>query len=169
MKASLTSTLFASLSAALLLTPFVTSSAFVAPMSVHVMENLNTAKWGTAPPMLPPGAQIAVLSGDPTKAVPYAVRLKFPANYDIPAHSHPTDENVVVVSGEFIAGMGNTLDRTSGVKLGAGGYALMPAHGNHFAYTKVETTIILYGEGPVEFKYVNPSDDPRTKTSTRQQ
>jgi len=25
-------------------------------------------------------------------------------------------------------------------------------------------TIVLYGVGPVEFKYVNASDDPRNKT-----
>jgi quercetin dioxygenase-like cupin family protein len=59
--------------------------------------------------MLPPGAQIAVLSGDPTKPIPYAVRLKFPANYSIAAHSHPTDEDVVVVSGALTLGMGNEL------------------------------------------------------------
>ena len=130
------------------------------------MENLNTAKWGPAPPFLPAGAQIAVLAGDPTKAVPYTVRLKFPANYDIPAHSHPSDENVAVVSGEFFMGMGNTLDKQTGLDLHVGGYALMPANANHFAYTKGEATILLYGIGPVEFKYVNPSDDPRTKTLT---
>jgi hypothetical protein len=38
----------------------------------------------------------------------------------------------------------------------------MPANMNHFAYTTTkETTIVLYGQGPVEFKYVNPADDPR--------
>jgi quercetin dioxygenase-like cupin family protein len=116
--------------------------------------------------MLPPGAQIAVLSGDPTKAVRYTVRLKFPANYDIPAHSHPEDENVAVVSGELFVQMGTKLDRKTGMALGAGGYALMPANANHAAYTKAETTILLYGTGPVDFKYVNPGDDPRTKTST---
>jgi hypothetical protein len=42
-----------------------------------------------------------------------------------------------------------------------GGFAMMPANMNHFAYTDQETTIVLYGIGPVEFKYVNPSDDPR--------
>jgi hypothetical protein len=43
-----------------------------------------------------------------------------------------------------------------------GGFALMPAQMNHFAYTTgQETTIVLYGQGPVEFKYVNPADDPR--------
>jgi hypothetical protein len=39
---------------------------------------------------------------------------------------------------------------------------------NHFAYSAAETTIVLYGQGPVEFKYVNPADDPRhAKTSSR--
>jgi hypothetical protein len=32
---------------------------------------------------------------------------------------------------------------------------------------KTETTILLYGVGPVDFNYVNPADDPRTKTSQR--
>ena len=162
----LTTALFVSFAAVLLFASFVTSVA-VARSPAHVMENLSTAKWGPAPPMLPPGAQIAVLAGDPTKAAPYTVRLKFPANYDIPAHSHPEDENVSVVSGELFMGMGDKLDRKTGAghALGVGGFALMPANANHFAYTRGETTIILYGKGPVEFKYVNPADDPRTKTT----
>ena len=105
------------------------------------------------------------MAGDPTKAGAYSVRLKFPANYSIPAHSHPTDENVVVVSGAFTMGSGEKLSRGAGNKvLGAGGYALVPAGFNHFAYTTAqETTIVLYGMGPVDFKYVNPNDDPRNK------
>ena len=161
----LTTTLFGSLATALLFAPFVMRAAH-AQTPAHVMEHLSTAKWGPAPPFLPPGAQIAVLSGDPTKAVPYTVRVKFPANYDIPAHSHPGDENVTVVSGELFMGMGTKLDRKAGLGLGVGGYALMPANANHFAYTKAETTIVLYGTGPVEFNYVKPSDDPRAKRST---
>ena len=31
---------------------------------------------------------------------------------------------------------------------------------DHFAYTAAESTIVLYSTGPVEFKYVNPADDP---------
>jgi len=91
-------TLFGSLAASLLFA-LVVNPVAVAQTSPHVMENLSTAKWGPAPPLLPPGAQIAVLAGDPTMAAPYSVRLKFPAGYAIPAHSHPTDEHVVVVSG----------------------------------------------------------------------
>jgi quercetin dioxygenase-like cupin family protein len=143
------------------------AAAAIAQTPAHVMENPTAAKWGPAPPVLPPGAQIAVLAGDPTKAVPYTVRLKFPAGYDVPAHSHPTDENVVVVSGAFFMGMGAKLDKKAGVALGVGGFGLMPANMNHFAYTKEETTIVLYGQGPVEFKYVNPADDPRTNKAGR--
>jgi quercetin dioxygenase-like cupin family protein len=130
------------------------------------LQDVKEAQWGPAPPMLPPGAQIAVLSGDPGKAAPYTVRLKFPANYAVPAHSHPTDENVVVVSGALTFGMGDTLAKTgaSNKTLIAGGYALAAANMNHYAFTGSQpATIVLYGVGPVEFKYVNPSDDPRNK------
>jgi quercetin dioxygenase-like cupin family protein len=132
--------------------------------NAHVIADLKEAAWGPAPPMLPPGAQIAVLAGDPTKSVPYAVRLKFPANYAIPAHSHPTDEHVVVVSGSVTFGMGEKLNKAAaGNKaLPTGGFALMPANMNHYAFTTQESTIVLYGQGPVEFKYVNPADDPRS-------
>jgi len=131
----------------------------------HVMQTVKEAQWGPAPPFIPAGAEIAVLSGDPSKAVPYSVRLKFPANYAIAAHSHPTDENVVVVSGAFTMGNGDKLTKGAGNKvLGVGGYALVPAGMNHFAYTTAqETTIVLYGTGPVDFKYVNAADDPRMK------
>ncbi len=130
----------------------------------HVIQMPSEAQWGPAPPMLPAGAEIAVLAGDPTKAVPYTIRLKFPAHYAIPAHSHPTDEHVVVISGELTFGMGDKLIQEAATNklLTEGGFALMPAHMNHFAYTAdKETTIVLYGQGPVEFKYVNAADDPR--------
>jgi hypothetical protein len=52
-----------------------------ASAQTHVITTLTDARWGPAPPMLPPGAQIAVLAGDPSKPAPYTVRLKFPANY----------------------------------------------------------------------------------------
>jgi quercetin dioxygenase-like cupin family protein len=146
------------------------ASLVVAQGHAHVLQTPSEAAWGPAPPFIPAGAQIAVLSGDPTKSVPYAVRLKFPANYAIPAHSHPTDENVVVTSGALTFGMGDKLNKSAaGNKtLGVGGYALAPAKMNHFAYTATETTIVLYGVGPVEFNYVNPADDPRNaRTATK--
>lgn len=133
------------------------------PAAEHMVQSANEVKWGPAPPMVPPGASIAVVSGNPFASVPYTVRLKFPAGYAIPAHSHPTDENVVVVSGAVTFGSGDKLDKAAAMNksVGVGGYVLVPAGHNHFAYTTKESTIVLYGIGPVDFKYVNPADDPR--------
>jgi hypothetical protein len=66
--------------------------------------------------------------------------------------------------------MGNKLVKGAAANktMGVGGYFLAPTGMNHFAYTTSESTIVLYGVGPVEFKYVDPNDDPRnTKTSSR--
>ena len=139
------------------------AAALVAQSQSHNLQSVAAAQWGPAPPMLPAGAQIAVLAGDPSKPAPFTVRLKFPANYAIPAHSHPTDENIVVVSGAFYLGMGTKLDKAAGSALAPGGFTMLPAGMNHFAYTKAETTIVLFGIGPVDLKYVNPQDDPRNK------
>ena len=155
---------------ALALAVVAASTGLYAQTHNHVTVKLSEAQWGPAPPFIPAGAQLAVLSGDPTKPVPYSVRLKFPANYAIQAHSHPTDENVVVVSGAVTFGVGDKLVKgSSNTTIGVGGYMLATAGMNHFAYTgATEATIVLYGIGPVDFKYVNPADDPRNvKTSTR--
>jgi quercetin dioxygenase-like cupin family protein len=145
------------------------SRVLSAQSNSHVIASASDAQWGPAPPMLPAGAKIVVLAGNPMQAVPYTIRLKFPAHYAIPAHSHPTDENVVVVSGALTFGMGDKLihDGAKNKTLTAGGFALMPAGMNHYAFTAAqETTIVLYGQGPVEFKYVNPADDPRNAHNT---
>ena len=133
--------------------------------SQHVIQNLQEAKWGPAPPMLPPGAQVDVLSGNPGGTGLVSLRLKFPAGYRIPAHSHPTDENVAVQAGEVTFGMGDKLDPSAAANktLTTGGFAKMPAGMNHYAFTKTGATIVLYAEGPIEFKYVNPADDPRNQ------
>src|SRR4051812_28360866 len=70
-----------------------------APMQ-HVMTRAANTTWGAAPPSLPPGAQAAVLVGDPGKPGVFTLRLKFPPGYRIPRHWHPTDEAVTVIEGE---------------------------------------------------------------------
>ncbi len=148
----------------LVLPAFLAAGAAFAQPASPVVSSVTDAKWGPAPPMLPPGAEIAVLSGNPMGTGAYAVRLKFPPNYAIPAHSHPTDENVVVTKGSLTFGMGDKLSKTAkGNKtLSPGGYAMMPTGMNHYAYAgKAGSEIVLFGQGPVEFKYVNPADDPR--------
>ena len=42
----------------------------------HVLVQPDNVKWTAAPPVLPQGAQIAVLYGDPGKKGPFVFRLK---------------------------------------------------------------------------------------------
>ena len=125
--------------------------------------NTGDLKWGDAPPVLPKGAKLAVVSGDPGGKGIYVVRLKMPAGYRIPAHNHPTAEYVTVLSGTFNIGMGDKFDPKQGKKLGPGGFAEAPAGMNHYAWTTAETIVQVHGEGPFAMTYVNPADDPSTK------
>jgi quercetin dioxygenase-like cupin family protein len=135
-------------------------AAFAADSSMALYPNPAALKWSPAPPVVPNGAQITVLSGDPNNTGPFVIRLKLPANYAIPAHHHPTAENVTVLSGTLYAGMGDILDRSASKPLAAGGSASLPAQMNHFAFTKAPTVIQVEAEGPFTILYVNPADDP---------
>jgi anti-sigma factor ChrR (cupin superfamily) len=125
--------------------------------------NGKDIKWGPAPPFFPKGAEFAVLSGDPGKDGLYVVRLKMPAGYKIPAHNHPTTENVTVVSGNFHIGMGDRMDEKKGVELTSGGYGEAPAKMNHYAWVTSPTIVQVHGQGPLAITYVNPADDTSTK------
>jgi quercetin dioxygenase-like cupin family protein len=125
--------------------------------------NASQIKWQPAPPVFPKGAEVAVLSGDPFKEGQYVVRLRMPTGYKIPAHNHPTDELVTVISGKFHIGMGDKLDEKKGVRLTAGGYAEAPAKMNHYAWTTGPTVLQVHGQGPFTITYVNPGDDPSKK------
>jgi hypothetical protein len=126
----------------------------------HVLVVPMDLKWGDPPPALPKGAKFVVMSGDPGAAGPYSIRLKLPAGYKVAPHWHPTDENIVVLSGIFALGMGDTFDQKTMKALPAGGYALLPAEMHHYAYTKTGATVQVYGTGPFVLTYVNPADDP---------
>lgn len=126
----------------------------------HVLVGGPEIKWGDAPPVLEKGASLAVISGDPSKASPFVIRLKMPAGYKIAPHWHPTDEHVTVISGTFALGMGEKFDAATMKELQPGGYGLMPAEMRHFALAKTAATVQVHGVGPFALNYVNPSDDP---------
>jgi quercetin dioxygenase-like cupin family protein len=126
----------------------------------HHVVQLGDLKW-SAPAAYPKGAQLAVIRGDPGKEGMYVVRLKVPAGYKIPAHTHPNDENVTVLSGAFGIGTGDKLNEGEGTQVKAGGYSFVMKGMNHFAWFTEDTVIQLHGMGPQGITYVNPADDPR--------
>src|SRR5260221_10622004 len=59
----------------------------------------DTIPWGPAPPVVRPGAQFAVLEGDPTASTgDFTIRLKMPDGFRIDPHFHPRRENVTIIS-----------------------------------------------------------------------
>jgi hypothetical protein len=128
--------------------------------ATHIVLTEADLKWGDAPPVFQPGAKMAVLRGDPSKSGVYTVRLKAGDGYKIPAHWHPTTENVTVISGTFNIGAGDKLDESKTTALGAGGFASLPAKMHHYAWFKGETEVQVHGIGPFQLTYVDPKDDP---------
>jgi quercetin dioxygenase-like cupin family protein len=142
-------------------------SALVIPVCAiaqdhHATVQPDALKWST-PAVYAPGAQIAVVRGDPSKEGMYVVRLKVPAGFKIQAHNHPNDENVTVLSGSFNIGTGDKLDDKKGMAVKAGGYSFVAKGMNHYAWFTEETVLQLHGMGPQGVTYVNPADDPRKK------
>jgi len=132
--------------------------------AAHVATTADELKWGPAPSGLPPGAKLAVVSGDPSKAgLPFTMRVKFPDGYQVPPHWHPTDENVTVIQGTVNIGAGDKFDQSASKALPAGSFALMPKNMHHFAWASGETIVQIHGVGPFAINYVNPADDPRKK------
>src|SRR5216684_8739566 len=121
----------------------------------------DAIQWGAAPDALPPGAQLAILEGDPTKPGSYTMRLKMPDGYKIPPHHHLRREHVTVISGAFKVGMGDSFEAAKMNEFAPGSFAYLEPTVHHYAMAKGETVIQLHGAGPWEIKYVNPADDPR--------
>lgn len=138
----------------------VSSAALAGDQKAPAAYLPEAAEWAPAPPVLPAGAEIAVLSGNPFADGWYVLRLKLPTGYDVPAHIHSGDELITVISGEFNIGHGNKLDRAATTLLNAGGFVEMPAGHPHFAWTSAETVLQIHGPGPFDITYMDPADNP---------
>jgi quercetin dioxygenase-like cupin family protein len=121
----------------------------------------DTIPWGPAPPFIAPGAQLAVLEGNPGAASgDYTVRVKMPDGYRISPHWHPLRENVTVISGTFKVGMGDVFETNKMTTLPAGSFAFLDPDMHHYAMAYGPVVVQIHGMAPLQFNYVNPLDDP---------
>lgn len=98
---------------------------------------------------LPPGVTAAVIEGDLSAREPFTLRLRFPADYTIPAHTHPTTERVTVLSGTLYLAAGHDISRDAAVALPPGSVTVMPPRMEMSGYTSDEAVEIqLNGIGP---------------------
>ena len=76
-------------------------------------------------------------------------------------------ERVTVLSGALNVGMGDKIDRRSSQPLEPGGFVALPASMHHFAWTAKPTVVQINLEGPFDIFYVNASDDPQKRQTSR--
>lgn len=130
----------------------------------HLIITPEEFTWVDGPEGLPKGAKMVVLQGDPSKAGPFALRLKVPANYKIQPHWHPAIEHVTILQGTFHMAGGDKFDESKGKALPPGSFAVMPIKMHHYAWAgDEEVTFQLHGVGPWGITYLNPKDDPRNQ------
>jgi hypothetical protein len=112
---------------------------------------------GCAPEQVPSEQWIDVVSGDPSKSgSAFVLRIHNDAGYVCLPHTHPTDENIVVVQGSWSVGMGTRINLSTVQPLELGAYVLVPATMAQFCRSKTETIIQVHGVGPFSADMVDP-------------
>ncbi len=142
------------------------AAVFFAMPLVHAQNAFapDQIKYGPAPAFLSPGAQLAVLEGDPMASTgDFTIRLKMPSGYKVAPHTHPHRENVTVLSGTLKVGMGDQFDADKMMGFPAGSFAYLDPSMHHYAMASGETVIQIHGMSPAKFNYINPADDPSGK------
>lgn len=95
------------------------------------------------------GNETAVLYGDPEKAGPYVIRLRWLPGHMSRPHFHQNDRFFIVVSGTWWLGTGETYDPDSTVPVGPGTYVIHKAKQIHYDGAKTEPAVIqVWGMGP---------------------
>lgn len=122
------------------------------------MTTLADADFRPAPDALPPGAEIAVLRGDPMRG-PYAIHLYLPDGYSVAPHWHSDREEVVVLQGILYLSEPDLAP----MPLGEGAFASVPARTPHRARCqgKGGCVVTILRNSAFDIHYVNPADDPR--------
>jgi quercetin dioxygenase-like cupin family protein len=155
-------TLFAALAFAAL--PALAASACEAHeayQGVHIAVAPADLQWQPGPGSLPQGAEFVVIEGNPAEPGPLTLRLKFPANYQVPAHTHPAIEHITVLSGALNVGRGDRLDEAVSTRMDTGSFVVMPVGHSHYVWTDEAVELQLHSMGPWGIDYIDPDNDPR--------
>ena len=114
----------------------------------------DTIKWMPLEGMQ--GAWMAVVYGTPKVAGSgqYVIRYKVNDGVKFPVHYHTQLEQVTVLSGTLMVGLGDKFDASKLTALEAGSFASIPANVHHYAMAKGETVVQVQGPAPVSMEMV---------------
>ena len=139
-------------------------------------RGVATARAWTPATLFPPGALLAVVSGDPALPGETTAELSLPDGHRVPRHFHPMGERLEVRRGTLLVGRGERLevrrgtllvargerlDLTKADTLRAGDTAFTPAGVHHYWVARGPTVVALTFNGPYTITYVNAYEAPR--------
>lgn len=105
------------------------------------------------------GCDLASVSGDfKADGAPYVLRIRCADGTKVPPHWHPADENITVLKGTFLVGMGESFDEAKLMTMNVGNFTIVPKEMRHFARCKGETIVQVHGIGPFANTWVNPAE-----------
>ncbi|HEV7704944.1 MAG TPA: cupin domain-containing protein [Gemmatimonadaceae bacterium] len=117
--------------------------------------------WYRVPTILPQGAQVTFVSGNPYLPEACTVDFRMPNKYTLPPHTNPAREHVTITSGTLRVGLGPKIDRKKSVVLVAGDTASTPAGVPHWSIAEGEVEIIVtWDSGPMGIAYMSRRDEP---------
>jgi len=125
----------------------ITSGSVLAAGEGPTVVSPTQVHW-TAGTGLLKGTQVAVLFGDPAKPGPFVMRIRVPDGAKFGPHYHPVLENVTVLQGSFLIGVGDKMNVSGMVTLPAGSFFSVPPLVHHYAMAKGDTIIQLNDVGP---------------------
>lgn len=104
------------------------------------------------------GQWVEKVWGDPEKpGEVFEIRIHNDPGYRVMPHVHPVDEHIVVVQGTWSFAMGSRFEPSALKQVELGAFTIGPKNMPHFAWSKVETTLHVYGIGPFSTKLVDPA------------
>jgi quercetin dioxygenase-like cupin family protein len=133
-----------------------------APGAMAQSTDPASLQW-SVPSVLPPGARIAVISGDPTGPGEFTLLVSMPDGYRIPPHFHPSYEHVEVREGTLLVGTGDVLDPKRTRALAPGDSATVPAEMHHFSIARGRTLVSATFVGPYTITYLHAEEAPRPR------
>lgn len=119
---------------------------FIPPAEHSVLLAAGDLTWHREPD----GTEVAVLYGNPAQEGPYVIRVRFPADWEMPFHWHPTAEFTTVLEGTLHLALGRDARREAATAYGPGSFFAIPAFVPIRAWTgNAAVALQVHGMGPL--------------------
>lgn len=135
--------------------------ALVAPARAQSAPDNAELQWFPVPTILPLGATIAVVNGNPFTPGEFTIEFRMPDKYTLPPHTNPSSEHVMLKSGALRVGLGRKIDRKKSLVLAAGDTATTPPGVPHWSIAEGDVDLVVsYQNGPFGIAYMSKRDEP---------